>query len=473
MVENFLNSHPEVSHGDLLVVGVSGGPDSMSLAHILSKLNYQTIAAHLNHQIREESDVEAGYVRDFSESVGIKFRTKDVNVVAVAEEQGLSLEEAAREQRYKFLFEIAESEGAKAVLVGHTADDQVETVLMHLLRGAGLPGLKGMQPTTHLKQYSSDIPLLRPLLTEGRQDVLDYCSENDLEPLFDRSNLDKTIFRNRIRHELIPNLESYNPKIRQGILRMAGILSEDNQVIREAVSEKWEACVREMDSGAVRFDLVKFREQSLGLRRGLIRRAVGYLRPHLKDIDFHMIEKAVTFVNNPTQSRESDLAADLRIVLDGDSFWIAPWDSQLEHLELPNWDKGKKEIKLPGSQIIGSGWVFNATKLKNSKELYTEALGNTDSYSAWLDGETIGDTVIVRTRKEGDRFQPLGLGKKSVKLADFCINVKMPRLARDSWPLICRQDEVIWIPGYRQSDSSKLTPDSKTVFKFQLKKIIA
>ena len=189
-----------IEAGRPLVVGVSGGPDSLCLLDLLRRSGCQVVVAHLDHGLRAEAAQDADTVAGLAKRFGLPYVQGQVDTRAYAEAHSLSIEEAARVLRYRFLFEQARQHAAQAVAAGHTADDQVETVLMHLLRGAGLVGLKGMAYRMLPNPWSSEIALLRPLLGVWRSQVIEYCEEHALQPVLDRTNLDTTYFRNRLRH---------------------------------------------------------------------------------------------------------------------------------------------------------------------------------------------------------------------------------------------------------------------------------
>ena len=221
-----------------IVVGVSGGPDSLCLLHVLNQLRPQydwvLHVAHLHHRLRgAAADEDMVFVALQAIEWGLPCSIQVVDVAAIAQAQGLSTEEAARQVRYGFLSQVAQEIGATAVTVGHHADDQSETVLMHFLRGTGLAGLRGMSPAVdlgnmrlirnHASASPPHIPLVRPLLAVPRAAIETYCHDHHLSPRTDHSNCDATYFRNRIRHELLPLLETYNPNIRTRLRRTASI----------------------------------------------------------------------------------------------------------------------------------------------------------------------------------------------------------------------------------------------------------
>jgi tRNA(Ile)-lysidine synthase len=221
-------------------VGVSGGPDSLTLLHGLFHLGYAVTAAHYNHGLRPDAGSDALHVQQVCVQMGIPFVSAASDVAEFARTEGMSIEEAARTVRYRFLFSEARRLGCAAVAVGHTADDQVETVLMHFLRGAGLAGLRGMQPFGVMPEWDAELPLIRPMLGVWRADVLAYCREQALEPVIDQSNTDTTYFRNRLRHELIPYLQEYNPRIKEVLWRMSQTAVGDYDVIEDVTSAAWD-----------------------------------------------------------------------------------------------------------------------------------------------------------------------------------------------------------------------------------------
>jgi tRNA(Ile)-lysidine synthase len=223
-IARILQHEGKLEAQNLLLIGVSGGPDSLCLLHALHALGYHIIAAHVNHGLRPEADEEEQTIKQYAGELGVEFFSCKVDVLSYASEHSNSIEEAGRIMRYHYLFERAEKMGVCAVLVGHNADDQVETILMHLLRGSGLAGLRGMEYRSVPNPWSEHIPLIRPLLSIWREEIVKYLTEHGLKPISDQSNLDTTFFRNRLRHELFPILEKYNPRIRENLQRLGLIL---------------------------------------------------------------------------------------------------------------------------------------------------------------------------------------------------------------------------------------------------------
>ena len=439
-----------LSASETVLVGVSGGPDSLCLLNILHRLEYPLIVAHLDHGLRPESQEDAGRVKRFADDLGVPFSLGRADVAGIADLKSLSVEEAARRARYEFLFAQAREFGAQAVAVGHTADDQVETVLMHLLRGAGLAGLKGMEFRALPNAWSQEIPLVRPLLSAWRAEVLDDLAEQGLQPVLDRTNLDTTIYRNRLRHELLPYLESYQPAVRQVLWRMAQIFSGDYEIIEQVVAKAWQDCAVELGPGYVSISIEKFNQLPIGLQRHVLRRAMGVLRPGLRDIDFESVERALAFLAQPPHSREQDFIADLRLIREGELLWVAGWDADLPREGWPQLlEKGEYELSVPGELQLLGGWRLRAIPVEDVNAALAAALANADPYQAWIVLDQLSLPLKVRSRRAGDRFRPLGMGGHSVKLADFMVNVKLNRRARAAWPLVCAGKAIAWVAGFR------------------------
>ena len=239
-IESILRDQCRLDKSRPIIVGVSGGPDSLCLMEILRRAGYHIIVAHFNHKLREAADSEANAVEQTSARLMISSVIESADVGIYAANNSLSLEEAARNLRYRFLFTQAHRFNAQAVAVGHTADDQVETVLMHLIRGTGLAGLKGMSYRTILPTFDADIPIVRPLLDTWREETVAYCAANGLRPHYDPSNDSLNFLRNRLRNILIPTLETYNPKFREAVWRTVQSLNSDYAILKRNPQRKLE-----------------------------------------------------------------------------------------------------------------------------------------------------------------------------------------------------------------------------------------
>ena len=310
-----------------IIVGVSGGPDSLCLMEILRRAGYHIIVAHFNHKLREAADSEANAVEKTSARLMISSVIESADVGIYAAANSLSLEEAARNLRYHFLFTQAHRFNAQAVAVGHTADDQVETVLMHLIRGTGLAGLKGMSYRTILPTFDADIPIVRPLLDTWREETVAYCAANGLRPHYDPSNDSLNFLRNRLRNILIPTLETYNPKFRESVWRTVQSLNSDYAILKETLNTNWNKSLILRDEEYVLLDLSFLSSCSVGLQRHIIRRAVENIAPG-QETAFSVLERASSFIADSARVR-MDLAGGLTLFREGDALYIAMPNAEL------------------------------------------------------------------------------------------------------------------------------------------------
>ncbi|MBM3144419.1 MAG: tRNA lysidine(34) synthetase TilS [Chloroflexi bacterium] len=444
-----------------ILAGVSGGPDSLCLLDLLHRHGFSVVVAHLDHGLRPESGAEARGMRLVAENLGLPFVLEACDVASLAKAQGLSLEEAARTVRYRFLFRQAGVYGAQAVAVGHNADDQVETVLMHFLRGAGLTGLEGMAAISLPNPWSDTIPLARPLLSVWREEILEYCQQRGLKPLFDSSNLDTGLFRNRLRQELIPALDEYIPGVRQRLWRMADLLAEDNAVLEELAAAARKICLASKGTGYLAFDARVLRDQSVAAQRRLIRWAVSELRPNIRDLDYAAVERALSLLKPLTPlAHQRDIALGLRAFLENGLLYIAAWDANLPIAQWPQ-ITADDVLQIPGVVNLLAGWSLKGEFVRDLESVREQALENADPFRAWIDAGEIGSTLTVRGRRPGDSFQPLGMGGESTKLSDVMINEKIPRRARARWPLICTGEQIVWLPGFRIAHPFRLRPTTR------------
>ena len=464
MLETILRDHCKLDPQQPVLAGISGGPDSLCLLDILHAAGFPVIVAYFNHQLRPEADLESASVSERARSLGLPFVTASADVRGYAEAQGLSIEEAARTLRYRFLFAAARERGAQAVAVGHTADDQVETVLMHFLRGAGLVGLKGMETRTLLPVFDPEIPLVRPLLGLWRTDTESWCRAHGLEPHFDATNADQAYFRNRLRHALIPELEKYNPRFKEALLRTASALHGDHAALQEVLDGIWKNIITERGESWVAFDQHKLAALSIGLQRNLIRRAGESLRSDSRDFGFDALERAAAFVDSPA-GRQIDFINGLYLFSESGKIYLAAYEADLPFVQ---WPQVERPSVISGQRLeLGNGWVLTVEPCPlNPSHFYL----NTDPWTAWLDADLTTGRLTVRPRRAGDRFAPFGMGGQSVKLQDFFVNAKLPRRARAKWPLVCAGEEIAWVPGIRIAHPFRVTGKTKGVVKVTVQK---
>src|SRR6266498_853364 len=455
-----------------VIAGVSGGPDSLCLMNVLRKAGYRIIVAHFNHKLRPDADADANIVEQTAGRLNVASVIQSGDVRAFADAEKLSIEESARILRYRFLMEQARHFHAQAVAVGHTADDQVETVLMHFIRGAGLAGLKGMGYRTIIQIFDPEIPIVRPLLDTWREETIVYCGANGFRPRHDPSNASLDFFRNRLRHLLIPTLESYNPRFREVLFRTSRSLSADYEILAELLDKVWKECAVQETTDFIAFDAAALNKQSVGLQRNLIRRAMESLRPGSADVTYATLDRAANFIADSGQRARMDMSGDLHLLREGTLIYIIAGETTLPIERWPQMpDEGTViSLKIPGSVALCGGWKLTCERWNIASLALEQAKSNDDPFQVWLDAKGISDALELRGRQDGDRFEPLGMDGHQVKISDFFINVKLPQRARDRWPLLCMGERVVWVPGYRPAHPFRLTASTRQALYFSVTK---
>jgi tRNA(Ile)-lysidine synthase len=428
--------------------------------------------AHLNHLIRGgDADADAQFVADLALQWGVPCTVQARDVPAVAHKQKLAIEETARSVRYAFLSQVAQKVGATRVAVGHNADDQSETVLMHWLRGAGLAGLRGMLPVTrmaHLRLFSyvpggDELVLIRPLLEIERADIERYCRQHSLKPRFDRSNLDTTLYRNKLRHELLPYLErAFKPHFRAILRRSARVIRDDYDLLCGLRDRAWKQTVRQASSEAVIFDLNAWRALHPSLQRATLRLAMQHLRWSLRDVGFKHIESAVYVGREGKVGAQATLPRGVmltvgytRLVVADAAFTPSP--------DFPTLRMNRVMLASPGiTPLPGGGWA--EVQFVPRAELPLDWSQNTDPWQAFLDAHTLGKSLSLRQRRSGDRFCPLGLGRRHKLVNELLVNEKVPSRWRDQVPLLVREDdEIMWVCGWRIDERARVKDDTAHV----------
>jgi tRNA(Ile)-lysidine synthase len=468
-IESILRDECGLVKDRLIIVGVSGGPDSLCLLDTLRQAGYEVFVAHFDHQLRPESGEDALMVEKTASRLMLGFHTASEDVRAHAEREGLSIEEAARNLRYQFLFTLARERNAQAVAVGHTADDQVETIIMHFIRGSALSGLKGMSYRSIIRSFDPQIPIVRPLLGMWHEETVIYCAANGLRPQHDSSNDSIDFQRNRIRHLLIPSLETYNPKFREAVLRMSQALKGDHAMLMDMLESAWQKSVIETDRHSVTFDAQELARYSSGLQRNLIKYSMQSLLPDV-DLTYATLDRAIAAINDPGHaSFRMDLKGGLRMLREANHIYICTLDAELPFNLWPQLvEMSAMPVSMPGQVELAGGWKFSSERWRLQLLAREQAEQNDDPFQVWLDAKNLTKPLKLRVRHQGDQFPPLGMDGHTQKLSDFFVNVKMPQRAREKWPLLCCGDEIVWVPGYRPSHIHRLTESTTSVLYFSI-----
>ena len=294
-----INKYNLIQKGDKIVIGVSGGPDSMCLLDSLyclkEKLGIEIFVAHINHMIREEADEETEYVKEYCKNKNIKCYVKKADVEKLAKEQKLGTEEMGRKIRYEFFKEIAKKENANKIATAHNLNDNVETVLLNLLRGTGVSGLKGIE----IKRIENDIEYIRPIRECERKEIEEYCEKQKLNPKVDKTNLESIYNRNKVRNDLIPYLKrEFNPNILEGINRLSDIAREEEEYFDEIIAKQYEELKIGENLNEVILDLNKFNNLNKVIKSRLIIYTINKVNGNVQGIGKIHIEDIIKLCDN-------------------------------------------------------------------------------------------------------------------------------------------------------------------------------
>ena len=285
-----------IQNGDKIVIGVSGGPDSICLLHILNsikvKYNLQLFVAHVNHMIRENAKKDEQYVIEFCKNIDVPVYVKHVEVLNVAKEQKISTEEAGRNERYKFFDDVLEKTDSNKIAIAHNSNDKAETVIMNILRGSGISGLKGIEPKRNNKY-------IRPLIETSRDEIEKYCKDNCLETRHDESNDENIYNRNKIRNIVIPYIKKeFNNNIINTINRLSEVATEESEYINKIVEKEYNNICIKVEADTIELDLKKFNDLDIVVKRRMILYTVSNLQYHTKGIEKTNIEDIIKLCSN-------------------------------------------------------------------------------------------------------------------------------------------------------------------------------
>lgn len=439
----------------------------MVLLDAMMEKGYTPIAAHFNHQLRDESDQEADFLQDYCLEVGLPFRLGEGDVRGYADENSLSIEEAGRNLRYQFLFEVADKEMAGAVAVAHHADDQIETILMNLLRGAGAKGLAGMQAVSVPNPWSDTIPIIRPLLECDKRQLIDYQVERGLPVLEDPSNEDQSFFRNRIRHSLIPQLENLKPGIRQRLLQTTQILSAEDQALEYFADLAWKTCLNSKGASYIQLNRDDLLEYPVAIQRRLIRRALSTLRPDFKDLSFLNVETALEFARDPSK-KSTNWVAKVNLSQSPRRLVLSTWETDMVKDQFPQ-ILDQREIPLAEAAEIalGNGWFLEIQPAAFSQDQFEGMDIPGEDLLVWMDRGAVLPGGVLRVREEGDLLKPMGMRGKSIKVSDLMINEKIPAPYRADWPIVAGREGVLWVPGGRLSREAMITGETDSALELR------
>jgi tRNA(Ile)-lysidine synthetase-like protein len=486
----------------LVVVAVSGGPDSLCLLHVLWRLRAvggpALHAAHLDHRFRgEQSAAEAQFVAQRAAEWEIPATVQQVDVPSLIRATGQNKQAAARRVRYAFLARVAQCVGADAVAVAHQAEDQAETVLLHLLRGAGLAGLRGMRPLVAWEEWTADPdwrdrgndsdmetplasmlehiplpehsaacpPLVRPLLEVSRAEIEAYCASHTLTPQHDPSNTSLSYTRNRIRAELLPHLAQFNGQIVAALGRTAQVCADDYDYIQQQLETAWSEGLVEEYPDVLRFSLPLWNSLPPVLQRYALRRGAVHFAC-TEELSYEQVETA-RFATTQHTGYQHLLAGGLVLQVSYDAFLLARQDSPVYRpgvpildpafQQLPQLARDDLALDVPGVLLLSDSWRVESS-YQQPDHLPTDGGGR---WRWWvvLDADSLQPPLVLRRRRAGERFTPAG-GPGTKRLQDFFVDQKIPRPLREGWPLLATPTRIVWVVGLRADSHFQATPET-------------
>ncbi|OGW36536.1 MAG: tRNA lysidine(34) synthetase TilS [Nitrospirae bacterium RBG_13_39_12] len=445
-----IRKYSMLSGQEKILVGLSGGPDSVCLLNILYNLKNTFLlelnAVYIDHGLRpEETTKEIEFCKKLCESFRIPFTQKAIDVKSFAREEGLSKQDAARELRYRVFNETAYEAKAHKIALGHTADDQIETFFMRFFRGSGPKGLSGIPPVRG--------NIIRPFIEIERKEIEEFLKQQNLNYIIDSSNLKKDYLRNRLRLSFIPEIKKINPLIALTASRTMDILREEEKYFDIIVTKTLMKLITRKTDFRIELFLSPMEAMDKVILRRVLRRAIDETKG-LRGMEFIHIESIIDLIKHGKQGNRLNLPKGLRVIKNYSTLMITS--------ESPS-RMGTFTLNVPGEVFIKErGAVITA-----SSEDKVDNYGNGKT-TAVFDLDKTGSVLTVRARANGDFFYPMGFGKKK-KLQDYFVDEKIPRDERDSVPIVISGNNIVWIAGYRGDERFKISDDTKLFLKMELK----
>lgn len=457
-VLNTICKYNMIDKGDNIVLGLSGGHDSIVLLHMLlyaqKKLSFNLILAHVNHGVRGEDALrDEMFVRHLSKRLDLQYFSTKVDMIGVAKEKNISEEEAGRELRYDFFRSIIKKLGKGKIAVAHNRKDQAETLIMRIMRGTGIDGLKGMDFKI------GDI--IRPILDIDRWEIEKYIEDNNIETVLDRTNLETIYTRNKVRLELIPYIEkNFNPNIIDTLFRLSENAKLDSEFLEKYTNDRYESSLKRRTDKSKVFDYNIFKDEELSIKKRIIRKSIENLNNSLQGIEHIHISSVIELFSRKETGKMINLPNDIVARISYDDLII----EKNKENESNSFDSLENNLII-GENILKEHNVELTLEVFNKKNIVLEKQSKNVKY---FDYDKIIDGIFIRKRKPGDRFVPFGM-KGSKKLKDYFIDEKVPRQLREKIPLLVDGKNIIWVIGYRTNEIYKVDENTKTILKIKYK----
>ncbi|NEW09578.1 tRNA lysidine(34) synthetase TilS [Paenibacillus sp. SYP-B3998] len=460
-VEQRIIEQKLIDSGDVVVIAVSGGSDSVALLHVLFTLSrrygWKLVVAHVNHRFRgAESDEEANFVVALAARLELPCEIGDIDVPAYIEETSMNGQAAAREKRYAFLHEVADKHQAQCIAFAHHADDQAETVMMRLLRGTGPSGLVGMPE----RRLEKKVELIRPFLRIYKSELVQYCAEHEIAYCQDSSNALRKYFRNQVRLDVLPMLKQYNEQFSESLNRLTELMCEEDDYLEKETLQVFKRIVTKCHE-MYRLERASFTELHVALQRRLIKLILNCLCLGMDRLDFTKVESIRELILKQRASNHVlEVDEQLYIVREYEAVHFQSFAPSLRPYQYQV-ELSASEMSLPEADIkLVYSLIYSASTLASVHSL--------TAMDVYLDLDQLELPLSIRSRKPGDRLEPHGLnGSKKVK--DMFIDAKMPLSRREVIPLLVdASGQVLWIVGFRRSKHALVGPDTKHVLHMKL-----
>lgn len=453
-VQIFIESNNLIKAGELVILGVSGGPDSMALLHIMldlsARMGFRIAVAHLNHCLRPEADEEETFILETCKEMGIECFARRVLIEELARERQSGLEETGRYARYSFFEEIRQAHGGHHVATAHHSDDAAESVLLHLLRGTGIKGLRGIMPQNGV--------VIRPLLRVSKDELLGYLDLNQIRYFHDQTNEDQYYLRNRIRIKLIPLLQQeFNPRIVDKLNQLASVAGAENQVMEEQTEILWQRVLLQKEYSTLILDNEGLSCLPLAFRRRIVRKALSFLTSAEWGIEDVETVLAFSARDNIGSAQALHLKKKVRVIKSYDKmvFTIQPAERACFLHELP----------IPGRVVIpASDYCYQAEVVDRRDYVpRPEAIG--------LDFECLTQPLYLRSRQTGDYFFQPGLNGRK-KLKKYLIEARVPYYDRDRIVLLTGEGHEVYAAlGLFVSNKASITSQTRSVLRIEARPI--
>lgn len=430
---------------DTIIIGASGGPDSQFLVYLFNQIkeeyNLKIILAHLNHLHRKEASNDENLLVSTGEKLGLEVKVKRASMDEFAKNNKISAEDAGRRLRYDFFYNLADNYDDAKIAVAHNMNDQAETMLFRMIRGTGLDGLSAMD-------YKNG-KIIRPILSFEKSEILKYLDENNIEYAIDATNLENDYSRNYIRNEIFPRLSEINYNAISNFFNLSNNIKNDLEIIDEIIEEIYGDITISEGAYRIKFDRKKFELISDAKKSRVLRIAINKLKGNIKDFSRSNINKFLSLEKLETGKK----------IIKDDIIFTKNYKSY--DLELI---VGKKDSPSICKINLNEEIIFNGKNIKTSK---VSEKTNKSKNVGYFDMDKLLFPLFIRTRKNGDRFYPLGM-KHSKKVKDFFIDEKVDKNTRDEVPLILSDNKIIWVAGYRISEEFKVDKGTKNILKIEV-----